>query len=87
MSDQPTDQLADAPPDGDRLTPYDRAHVTVYLQLLDADTLQIDWKETARRVLALDPNSNFAGAKQCYDAHLARARWMAQHGYRLLLDP
>ena len=85
MPEQPPAPFAIAPPESDQLTPYDRAHLTTYLQLLDADALQVDWRDTARRVLALDPVADSAVAKQSYDAHLARARWMTQHGYRLLL--
>lgn len=85
MPEQPSAPLAIAPPESDQLTSYDRVHLTIYLQLLDADALQADWEDTARRVLALDPGADAAAAKQSYDAHLARARWMARCGYRLLL--
>lgn len=85
MPDHPPKPLALAPPVSGQLTPYDRAHLTTYLQLLDADASNVDWKDTAQRVLALDPVADFAAAKQSYDAHLARARWMSRCGYRLLL--
>ena len=77
--------LAPAPPAGDQLTDYDRAHLATYLKLLDADALHIEWKVTARSVLALDTDRDVEGAQRVYDTHLARARWMTAKGYRLLL--
>jgi hypothetical protein len=77
--------VAAAPPYGDALTAYDRAHFATYLRLLDADAIRADWKETARTVLSLDPAADVAAAQRVYDAHLARARWMTQAGYRQLL--
>jgi hypothetical protein len=73
------------PPTGDTLTPYDRAHFATYLRLLDADAMRADWEETARSVLSLHPAADVAAARRVYDAHLARARWMTQAGYRQLL--
>ena len=49
--------LAAAPPEGEQLTDYDRAHLATYLKLLDAHALHIEWKVTARSVLALDTHS------------------------------
>ena len=84
-SDPPT-IVAASPPASDQLTDYDRAHLATYLKLLDADTMQIDWKVTARTVLALDTEQDSEAARGVYDAHLARARWMTVVGYRLLLS-
>ena len=73
------------PPTGDTITSYDRAHFVTYLQLLDAHAMCVDWKETARTVLSLDPDADVETAERSYDAHLARARWMTHTGYRRLL--
>lgn len=73
------------PPESDELTAYDRAHLPTYLKLLDADAMDVDWKQTARGVLFLDPDADIETARRVYDAHLARARWMTQAGYRQLL--
>ncbi len=73
------------PATGDTLTPYDRRHFVTYLKLLDADAMGAHWKETARTVLSLDPDTDPDAARRSYDAHLARARWMTQAGYRQLL--
>jgi hypothetical protein len=73
------------PPESDQLTAYDRTHLPAYLKLLDADAMNVDWKLTARSVLSLDPDADIEMARRVYDAHLARARWMTQAGYRQLL--
>ena len=77
--------LAAAPPDGDVLTAYDRAHFVTYLRLLDADAMGVDWKETAHSVLSLNLAADVDAARRVYDAHLTRARWMTRAGYRQLL--
>ena len=58
MANRSQTVLASAPPGGDALTDYDRAHLVTYLKLLDADATQIDWKTTARNVLLLDPEAD-----------------------------
>ena len=86
MPPDPPTIVAASPPASDQLTDYDRAHLATYLKLLDADNMQIDWKVTARTVLALDTEQDSEAARGVYDAHLARARWMTVVGYRLLLS-
>jgi hypothetical protein len=73
------------PAAGDPFTPYDRRHFVTYLKLLDADAMSVDWKQTARTVLSLDPDADLGAARHSYDAHLARARWITRAGYRQLL--
>jgi hypothetical protein len=85
MADPSPPALTPVPPNSDTLTPYDRAHLATYLKLIDADAMNVDWKETARTVLSLDPDTHVKTAHRVYTAHLARARWMTQTGYRLLL--
>ena len=34
--------VAATPPESEQVTDYDRAHLTTYLQLIDADALRID---------------------------------------------
>jgi hypothetical protein len=85
MPNRPQTALAPAPPDSDQPTEYDRVHLVTYLKLLDADAMHVDWKVTARDVLSVDPDAGRRGARRIYAAHLARARWMAGTGYRLLL--
>lgn len=73
----------EAPPQGDALTPYDLTHLETYLQLLD-DAGTALWSETVRTLFGLDPALEPERARRTYDAHLARARWMSQQGYRQL---
>ena len=82
---QPPAGVAEMPPTPDALTDYDRQHLKAYARLLDADAEGADWQEVARLVLRLDVSREPDRARRVYDAHLARARWMAQTGYRNLL--
>lgn len=83
---KPTPQVADAAPTEARLTDYDRAHLPIYMRLLDAADAGAPWDEAARIVLGIDPTREPDRAKRAYDSHLARARWMMDHGYRHLLQ-
>lgn len=86
MSKPPlTPRVADQAPEADILTGYDQDHVVVYLRLLDADAEGADWAEVARIVLQIDPATEPERARRAFDSHLARARWMTQHGYGHLL--
>jgi hypothetical protein len=67
------------------LTTYDEQHLVTYWRLLDAEAAGADWKEVARIVLHIDPDREQVRARNAFDSHLARARWMADHGYRDLL--
>ena len=77
--------VADVAPNEAVLTTYDEQHLVTYWRLLDAEAAGADWKEVARIVLHIDPDREPARARNAFDSHLARARWMADHGYRLLL--
>ena len=77
--------IDDVPPDSPQLTPYDEAHLVDYLRLLDADAEGAPWQDAARIILALDTGDPRAEA--VHAAHLARARWMTETGYRGLTGP
>ena len=77
--------VADVAPNGSVLTAYDEEHLVTYWRLLDAEAAGADWKEMARIVLHIDPDREPARARNAFDSHLARARWIADHGYRDLL--
>jgi hypothetical protein len=77
--------VADTAPSGSVLTAYDEQHLVTYLRLLDADADGADWREVARIVLHLDPDRESDRARRAFESHLARARWMTEHGYRQLL--
>ena len=78
-------KVEDLAPDEPALTPYDEQHAVTYVRLLDAEKANADWKEVVRIVLHIDPAAEPTRARRAYDSHMARARWVARHGYRELL--
>ena len=78
--------VADSAPDEPALTSYDEQHAVTYARLLDAEADNADWYEVARIVLRVDPASEPERARNVYESHLARAKWVARHGYRHLLN-
>ncbi|MCK1738384.1 DUF2285 domain-containing protein [Bradyrhizobium sp. 138] len=86
MQTPPLDpDVADSAPNDPALTAYDEQHLVTYWRLLDAAAASADWKEVVRIVLRIDPDREPARARTAFDTHLARANWMADHGYRHLL--
>lgn len=77
--------IADEVPWSDHLTEYDEEHFITYLRLLDAAAECACKEEMARIVLGIDPAKEPERALRALDSHLARARWMTEHGYRHLL--
>ena len=77
--------VADVAPSATILTAYDKDHLVTYLRLLDADAEGADWREVARIVLHIDPDRESDRARHAFYSHLARAKWMTEHGYRHLL--
>ncbi|MCP3440910.1 DNA -binding domain-containing protein [Bradyrhizobium sp. CCGUVB14] len=77
--------VADAAPNESEVTSYDQQHLVTYWRLLDAEADGADWSEVARIVLHIDPDREPVRARNAFDSHLARAKWMADHGYRDLL--
>jgi hypothetical protein len=77
--------VADTAPSSATVTVYDQNHLTTYLRLLDADTEGANWRDVARIVLHLDPDREPDRARRVHESHLARAKWMTEHGYRHLL--
>jgi hypothetical protein len=80
-----TTAFADEPPRGPTLTDYDRQHLVLYLRLLDAADEDAEWTEVVRVLFGIDPSRDGERARRVYDSHLARARWMTEHGYQDLL--
>ncbi len=75
----------DAPPDSAELTEYDRAHMKEYMRVFDASADGADWREAVAVIFGIDPVADPERARRVHDSHLARARWMTEHGYRELL--
>jgi hypothetical protein len=86
MQQPPLDpDVADAGPTGQALTRYDEEHLITYLRLLDADAAGADWRKVAKIVFHIDPDREPDRARYAFESHLARAKWMTEHGYRHLL--
>ena len=77
--------IADEPPASDQLTPYDEVHVIHYVILLDAERDKVAWEDVAREALQIDPEKEPTRARRAFETHLARARWMANSGWRQML--
>ena len=77
--------IADEVPWSDQVTEYDEEHFITYLRLLDADAKGACKEEMARIVLGIDAAKEPERARKALESHLARARWMTEHGYRDLL--
>ena len=75
----------DIAPDLATITPYDEAHFTDYLRLLDADADGADWREAVAVIFDIDPAREPERAERMHATHLARAQWMTEVGYAHLL--
>jgi hypothetical protein len=80
-------EFVDQPPAGAALTAYDQAHAKLYVRLLDAESHGADWREVVQLLFNICPVSEPERASLVYSAHLARAKWMAENGFRQLLSP
>ena len=80
-----TPEFLDAPPGSEELTDYDRSHMKLYMQVFDSAADGADWREAVSVIFGIDPQAEPERARRVYDSHLARARWMSEHGYRKLL--
>lgn len=78
-------KFLDSPPDSAELTNYDRAHMKEYMRVHDAAADGADWREAVSVIFGIDPDAEPERARRVHDSHLARARWMTEHGYRQLL--
>src|SRR5262245_16024084 len=77
--------VADTAPNAETLTSYDEEHLVTYLRLLDAEADGADCTEATRLVLHIDASREPARARRAWESHLARAKWMTEHGYQHLL--
>lgn len=74
--------VKEAAPSGDVVTDYDRAHLQLYIRLLDAHSAGASDDEMCRIVLEIDPEDDPVTAKQLLENHLERAKWMSSVGFR-----
>jgi len=59
---------------------YDRQHLLIYAELVDADDAGVDWRDGALGILGIDPSANPDLAQCAWTSHLARARWIIGDG-------
>jgi hypothetical protein len=57
----------------------------LYMRLLDAESDGADWREAVAVLFGIDPRQEPDRASRVHHSHLARARWMTDHGYRQLV--
>ncbi|MGW1425740.1 DUF2285 domain-containing protein [Bradyrhizobium manausense] len=79
------DMSETAPSDPAALTPYDHKHIFIYLRMLHANAEGADWRRVTEIVLQIDAELEPIRARRAYESHLARAKWMTEYGYKLLL--
>ena len=77
--------LTDEAPDTNTVTGYDEEHLATYRGLLDAEADGAEWDEAALLVLCIDPIREPIRARRMWETHLARAKWLTEHGYGHLL--
>jgi hypothetical protein len=78
-------KVADIAPSDETLTPYDSDHLVTYLRLLDAEAEGANWTEVAQIVLGIDPIQEPERARDAWESHLQRAKWMTTQGYKHLV--
>ena len=73
-------------PWADTVTPYDEAHLDVYLRLLDALKDGASNDAMCRTILNVKDDINTARATEILESHIKRAQWMCEMGYKGLLS-
>jgi len=76
----------DQPPTGAALTAYDKAHLKLYVRLLDAERGHADWREVVKILFGIDAETDPDRALIIYTSHLDRAKWMTKSGFCELLQ-
>ena len=74
--------LREPAPSGDVVTDYDRAHLQLYIRLLDARSAGASSDDMCRFILEVDPTSDPVGTHKLLKSHLERADWMSSVGFR-----
>ena len=85
MTGSPEMPIADTAPEAETLTAYDRDHIKLYVRLLDAEQAGASCEEVSVVLFGIDAAREPERARRMHASHLARARWMTEHGYRDLL--
>lgn len=76
--------ILDVPPSPPgSLTNYDLVHGLLFARLLSASDTGVPWREAARTILLREVDADREGARSCWEAHLARAKWLVTTGAKL----
>jgi len=78
-------EFRDRPDNSDVVTNYDRRCFKLYVMLIDADDYGAEWDDVYERAFGKKIGKDRERARSQYEAHLERARWMTNVGYRDLL--
>jgi hypothetical protein len=79
MNNPPVDpDVADVAPNESAMTTYDEQHVVTYTRLLQAESEGADWREVTQIVLHIDADREPDRARNAYESHLARAKWVTE---------
>lgn len=73
-------------PWADEITLYDKDRFITYPRPLDAKAEDADRRAIVQIALDRDPDVEPHCARRCWEAHLKRARWLTEKGFRHLLD-
>ena len=76
--------IADEVPWSNELTPYDVAHLKLYLELLSSADGRGEEGDICRRLLNIDSEREPARARTRFESHLKRAQWVSTEGLHLL---
>ncbi len=69
------------PPWSENLTEYDRAHFSLYMQLLSAAAENVSEAEMAYSIFDIDPSADADYALSTVRSHIERVKWLVQTGY------
>ena len=80
------DMVTDVAPWSEELTAYDKAHLKVYIRLLDAKARGAQPDEVCKVLFGINSAKEPDRARKTYETHLRRAVWFTEVGYRKLLE-
>jgi hypothetical protein len=79
-------ELSKKAPSTETITAYDRAHISTYLRLFDADRDGAPWQDAADLIFGNAAETDPARLKVQHTSHLARAKWLVDAGYLRLTE-
>jgi hypothetical protein len=79
------DVVADVAPWSEELTAYDKAHLKIYMRLLDAKAQGSHPDEVCQVLFGINSAKEPNRARRAYETHHRRAVWFTEIGYRKLL--